>query len=290
MSTNVTDKKILELWRDPNFSGSYRGIKTFKILLKTDLNIDVSENRLFKVIKNDPIFIIHQRPQRKIERRSYDVNNYGELVQADIAYMFNYDDYKYFLLLIDCFSSKIFAVPLKSRDSQTVAKAFEQIFEEFEATIYELQTDRGKEFLGPCKKLFKEKNIFSTVKLGKNKANFAENGILLIKRRLYKLLRGTLNDNWVSELPNVVEGLNNTPLKKLGDLTPNSIHSEIDSANVAKARKTLNISVYSEPNFHIQRENQSNYEKEVKLLQVNYYVYLDFDEKLFDKSFDVSVS
>ena len=42
MSTNVTDKKLLELWRDPNFSGSYRGIKTFKLLLKTDLNIDVS--------------------------------------------------------------------------------------------------------------------------------------------------------------------------------------------------------------------------------------------------------
>ena len=289
MSTNVTDKKLLELWRDPNFSGSYRGIKTFKLLLKTDLNIDVSENRLYKVIKTDPIFITHQRPKRKIIRRSYDVNNYGELVQADIAYMFNYDNYKYFLLLIDCFSSKIFTVPLKSRDSQTVAKAFEEIFNEFKATIYELQTDRGKEFLGPCKKLFKEKHILSTFKLGKNKANFAENGILLVKRRLYKLLRGTLNTNWVSELPRLVQDLNNTPLKKLGGLTPNSIHSEIDSARVSKARKILNISVYSEPNFHIQRQNQASYEKELKLLQVNDFVYLDFDEKLFDKSFDVSV-
>ena len=53
--TTISDKKILELWRDPNFSGSYRGIKTFQTLLKTDLNIDVEENRLYKVIKNDPI-------------------------------------------------------------------------------------------------------------------------------------------------------------------------------------------------------------------------------------------
>ena len=289
MSTNISDKKILELWRDPNFSGSYRGIKTFQLLLKTDLNIDVSENRLYKVIKNDPIFIIHQRPQRKIERRSYDVNNYGELVQADIAYMFNYDNYKYFLLLIDCFSSKIFTVPLKTRDSDTVAKAFREIFEEFQGTIYELQTDRGKEFLGPSKKLFKEKEIYATIKLGKNKANFAEHGILLVKRRLYKLLRGTLNNNWVLELPKIVQDLNNTPLRKLGGLTPNSIHSEIDSVNVSNARKSLNVSVYTEPNFHIQRQNQTNYEKELNFLQVNDYVYLDFDEKLFDKSFDVSV-
>ena len=290
MSTNVSDKRILALWRDPNFSGSYRGIKTFKIFLKTDLNINVSEDRLYKIIKTDPIFIIHQRPQRKIQRRSYDVNNYGELVQADIAYMFPYDNYKYFLLLIDCFSSKIFTVPLKSKDSYTVAKAFENIFKEFKATIYEIQTDRGKEFLGPCKKLFSANNIISRFKLGKNKANYAENGILLVKRRLYKLLRGTLSENWISQLPRIVEDLNNTPITKLGNLTPNSIHSEIDSVLVNQEKQKLNSPTYSEPNFHVQRQNQKNYEKEPNLLQVNDYVYLDFDEKLFDKSFDVSVS
>lgn len=58
----VSDEDLLKLWRDPTFSGSYRGIKTFQILLKTDKNIDVSENRLYKVIKKDPIFLIHQKP------------------------------------------------------------------------------------------------------------------------------------------------------------------------------------------------------------------------------------
>ena len=289
MPKTISDKKILELWRDPNFSGSYRGIKTFQTLLKTDLNIDISENDLYKIIKNDPIFIIHQRPHRKIERRSYDLNNYGELVQADIAYMFNYENYIYFLLLVDCFSSKIFAVPLKARDSVTVARAFSQIFAKFNATIYEIQTDRGKEFLGPCKKLFQEKNILFRTKLGKNKANFAENAILNVKRRLYKLLRGTLSHDWVSELPKTVEALNNTPIRKLGYLTPNSIISEKDSVNVYHAKEKLNITSYSEPNFHLQRQNQENYTSEKHLLQVNDYVYLDFNEKIFDKSFDVSV-
>ena len=60
MVKTVSDKKLLELWRDPSFTGSYRGIKTFQTLLKTDLNIDVSEEHLYKVIKTDPIFLIHQ--------------------------------------------------------------------------------------------------------------------------------------------------------------------------------------------------------------------------------------
>jgi hypothetical protein len=285
----VSDKKLLQLWRSPNFSGSYRGIKTFQILLKTDLNIDVSEDRLYKLLKTDPIFLIHQKPQRKFERRSYDLQNYGELVQADIAYMFEYDSYKYFLLVIDCFSSKLFAVPLKSRDSATVATAFEKVFQEFKSEIYEIQTDRGKEFMGPCKILFKKKHIFYRAKLGKNKANFAENGILMVKKKLYKLLRGVLSQNWVKFLPLVIDSLNNTPMKKLGWLKPSSVTSEKDSVSIRTAKKNHGIETYSEPDYKTQRENQKKYELSNNLKPLD-FVYLDFDQKLFDKSFDVSVS
>ena len=202
--------------------------------------------------------------------------------------MFEYDNYKYFLLVVDCFSSKIFTVPLKQKDSQSVKNAFIKIFEEFNAKIYEIQTDRGKEFLGITKKLFEEKKILYRVKFGKNKANFAENSILLVKRKLYMQLRGTLSQNWIKNLSIVVSSLNNTPLKKLGWLKPNDIHSEVDSVIVSNAKKNQNIKSYVEPNYKIQRENQKNYEK-TPSLQVNDYVYLDFDEKLFDKSFNVSV-
>ena len=285
----VSDEKILELWRSPTFTGSYRGVRTFQMLLKTDLDIDVSLRRLYQILKKDPIFIIHQKPKRNFERRSYDVKNYGELVQADIAYMFEFNSFKYFLLLVDCFSSKIFTVPLKNKDSFTVAKSFEKILKEFNAKVYEIQTDRGKEFLGPCKKLFEKEKIVYRAKFGKNKANFAEHSIFLVKKKLYMLLRGTLSKDWVKSLPSVVESLNNTPTQKLGWLTPNSIHSEVDSVLVQKAKKQQNISTYNEPNYHIQRKNQQNYEH-TKNVQVNDYVYLDFDEKLFDKSFNVSVS
>jgi hypothetical protein len=292
MSEPVSDKKLLELWRSPNFTGSYRGIKTFQILLKTDLNIDVSQDRLYKVLKQDPIFLIHQTPHRKFQRRKYDVQNYGELVQADIAYMFEYDSYKYFLLLIDCFSSKVFTYPLKLRDSKTVAKAFEELLTQFKSQIYEIQTDRGKEFQGACKELFRKKKILYRQKFGKNKANFAENGILNVKRKLYKLLRGNLTNNWVKYLPIVVNSLNETPMKKLGWLKPSSISSEEDSVLVRNARKDNNIKTYIEPDYKAQQKNQKNYEE--SKTSTNFkpldYVYLDFDEKLFDKSFDVSVS
>ena len=182
MNSAITDKKILELWRSPSFSGSYRGIKTFQLLLYTDLHIDVSESYLYRVLKTDPIFLMHTRPKRKIHRRKYDLRFYGELCQADIAQMFEYNDYKYFLLLIDCFSSKIFVKCLKNKDSETVSNAFSEIFDNFGAEIHVLETDQGKEFLGKSKVLFKKKKNFFKQKFGRNKSNYAENGIYIIKK------------------------------------------------------------------------------------------------------------
>ena len=287
MST-ISDQKILELWRDPNFSGSYRGIKTFQILLKTDLNIDVSQKKLYSVLKKDKNYIMHQKPVRNFERRHYDVNFYGELCQMDLAVMFNYSNFVYFLLLIDCFSLKMFAKPLKSKSSPTVSKALEEIFEEFGAPIHVLQSDRGKEFIG-CKELFRKKNIVFRPKFGKNKASISEWAIHVIKKKLYMLLRGILSQDWIKFLPKVVHQFNHTPQTKLGGIAPEKISTLADSAKVFDARKEAGITVFHEPNFKEQIANQKRYEQDASNLQVGDYVYLTLEEKLFDKSFDVKV-
>ena len=89
-----------------------------------------------------------------------DLNNYGELVFGDLALMYPFEEYRYFLLVVDGFSSKVFVRPLKSKQSLVVSKALEDIFEEFNAQIYVFETDRGTEFQGPCKQLFKKNILF----------------------------------------------------------------------------------------------------------------------------------
>lgn len=288
-SSDISDEKIIQLWRDPNFSGSYTGIKTFQILLKTDLNKDVSEDRLYKVLKRDQNYLIHQRKYRKIERRHYDVNFYGQLVQIDLAHMFEdtQTGSKYFVLLIDVFSFKIFATPISEKSSKKVAEVLQKIFFEFGADIYEIQADRGTEFKGKeCKELFKQHKILFRFKTGKNKANFAEEGIFLVKKKLYMLLRGILSQNWASRLQKVVEQLNHTPLKRLGWLSPESITAIKDTVKVNAAKSKNNIDIYKEPTYTEQQNNKITYKGDIR---EGDFVYLDFDEKLFDKSFDVSV-
>ena len=103
------------------------------------------------------------------------------------------------------------------------------------------------------------------------------------------LLRGILNQNWVNFLPQIVKDYNHTPIKKLGNIAPESIKSEIDSVRVQEAQKKAQINVYKEPNYRIQLENQKQHESDPLKLQIDDYVYLSSNEELFSKSYDVKV-
>ena len=167
----ISDEKIKKLWRDPTFSGSYSGIKRFALFLKLQLNISVSEKRLYKVLGQDLIYLIHRKPNRNVARRFYDVNFYCELVQIDLASMYEYNNYRYWLAAVDVFSSKVFTEPMKTKSSEETAIALKRIIGHYNAPITTIESDRGKEFLGEVKKLVKEKNIVYKIKIGKNKGD-----------------------------------------------------------------------------------------------------------------------
>ena len=48
--------------------------------------------------------------------------------------------------------------------------------------------------------------------------------------------------------------------------------------------------MFEEPHYQQQILNQKNYENDSSKLQVNNYVYLSSNEKLFDKSFDTQAN
>lgn len=141
-SEQFSDQKILSLWKNPLIPFSYRGIRSFRVGLKTYFDQDIPSSRLLKILSQDPTFITHQRRNKKILRRTYYLKYYGELCQADLAYMFSYNDYKYIILFIDCYSNKIFTKPLKSKDSAEVKNALEQFFKELKTPIHVFETDR----------------------------------------------------------------------------------------------------------------------------------------------------
>ena len=288
-SKMLSDQEILQLYKDPNFSASFTGVRNFRNFLFTDKGEDISEKRVYSILKRDPNYIIHMRPTRKFPTRSYDVKSFGQLVQADLAEMFEYEGYKYFLVVVDAFSNHIYAVPLKDKTADSVGKALENIFQKFATPITKIETDQGKEFIGN-KALFKKHNIIYKTKHLTNKASYAEGAIRLIKRKLYMMMRSELSKNWLKYLPITVDSLNSRHIKSLGWVQPKEINSFLDDVKIRHAQEQNCIVPFEEPNYKEQNQSQTDYLNDPKsALKIGDYVYLDFKQSAFDRGYDTQV-
>jgi len=141
-SSNISDEEILRLWKSPQFEGSFFGAKKFTLFLKTNLNLDVPESRVLRVISQDPIFITHQRRRQKINHRHFYLTHVGQVVQADLGYIFSRNQFKFILLVVDCYSNRVYTKALRNKKSPTVASALREIFNSFKAPIEKFETDR----------------------------------------------------------------------------------------------------------------------------------------------------
>lgn len=284
----LSDEEILKLYQDPTFPGSFSGVKNLKHFIKTDLGETVTEQRLYNVLKTLPNYIYQLKPIRKFPVRNYVSESFGELMEIDLGFMAPFNKFRYFLCLVDVFSWHIWAVALRKKSGPVVGKALEATFDSIKSPITKIQADSGTEFIGN-KKLFEKRHIIFQTKHLRNKAAMAEHAIYLVKRKLYLLMRSEKTENWVKLLPIAVNLLNQRPLKKIGNLAPGSINSMLDDVKVREAQKDNCIKVYEEPNYKIQNEAQESYEKTAGF-QINDFVYLDYKEKTFAKSFDQKLS
>ena len=98
---------------------------------------------------------------------------------------------------------------------------------------------------------------------------------MILKRRLYKILRDKQYQNWTKFLKVVSDQFNNTPQKKLGFIKPIQIKSICDTELLLNSNK--NFKRNKVISYKTQEENQKSHEENKTLFQVNDFVYLNFN-------------
>lgn len=170
-------------------------------------------------IKRQVVEEIHKNTRINFTRRRVILKSINDLFQADLVEMIPYakenSGYKYILIVINCFSKFVWALPLKNKTSQEVSQAMEKVLKE--QTPINLQTDAGKEFFNKdFEKLMKKYNVNHYQVYSEKKASIVERVNRTLKNIMWKEFSFQGHYKWLNILPHIVKQYNNKKHRTIG--------------------------------------------------------------------------
>ena len=176
---------------------------------------------------------------RKFQRRPVLVRGVQHQYQADLMDfkpLANHNNRRrYVLTVIDCFSRKATAVPLRSKKQTPVRNGLEKAFEEL-GYPKKLQTDQGKEFFNyQVHKFLRENNIAHFFTNQELKSQMVERFNRTLRDKIARYIFA--NDSWsfMKDLPQMIQSYNNKVHSSLKKFTPN----QVNTSNEEEVRKIL---------------------------------------------------
>lgn len=164
---------------------------------------------------------LHKPAKINFKRRRTIIKGLDDLWQMDLAEMGNYarenKNFKYILVVIDCFSKFVWTKPIKTKSGEEVMRAIDDILKDSKRTPKNLQSDQGKEFYNAhFKNLMKMHNVNHYSTFSVKKAAIVERVIRTLKEKLYKYfsLNGTYR--WLDILPQITDNYNKRPHRTTG--------------------------------------------------------------------------
>ena len=221
-----------KVYTDPSHPAAFGGTN----LLYSAVKKKYSKHQVKKFLAKQKTYRKFRTKPSKIERARIFTSSVGQIYQLDIADMHRHTRYnkgsRYILALIDCFSRKLYARPLKQKSADQTAEALKDMFNEIKlegnllAHSY-VGLDLGSEFWN--KKVY---SVFDDLRIHPYalrkplKAAIVENAIRYLKDRIYKYVDSSGDRNWSDKLQSFVDAKNHRPLKSLGGLPPNGVTFE----------------------------------------------------------------
>ncbi|KAG6438937.1 hypothetical protein O3G_MSEX000345 [Manduca sexta] len=202
--------KLNQIYYDVSHPAGYSCIDKLSRAMKGKMKKDDVKNWL----RTQETYTLHKPVHRKFPRNKYILSNLNELWQADLSDMRTYSKenkgYNYILCVIDVFSKYAYARPLKKKNSDTIKKCFETIFEEADTTPTHIQSDKGTEFVSKdVQRYFKTKNInYYTTNNPDIKASIVERFQRTLKMKMWRYFTHKNTHKYIDILQDLIHSYN----------------------------------------------------------------------------------
>lgn len=202
-------------------------------------------------VKRQVVNELHKPSRINFKRRKVIIKALNDLFQADLVEMIPYakenKGFKYILVVINCFSKYVWAIPLKNKTGSEVSTAMDNILKE--QTPQNLQTDAGLEFFNKhFERLMKKYKINHYNVFSEKKASIVERVNRTLKNMMWKEFSFQGSYKWLHLLPEIVKKYNTSIHRTIGmkpvDVTKKhekqlleTVYSRIKIAEPKKSQK-----------------------------------------------------
>ena len=220
------DADLISKYQDPRESGALGGVRPFA--RAHGLKDDKARELLAGVLS----YTLHKPRRKRFATLPTLTFGIDEQWQMDLVDMQKFSRYnkgvKYLLTVIDVFSKRAWAEPIKNKSAKEMVSALERI----EKKLYphrplRIQTDDGKEFFNQSVQAwFKSRGYHHFSTKGDHKAAVLERWHRTLKERMFRAFTALNTLNYLDLLPQLIHTYNRTPHSTLGmapiDVTPDN--------------------------------------------------------------------
>lgn len=217
------EKILAELYYNPSLPSSFSDINRMHFYAKKH---GIRRKETEKFLMQQPTYTMHRSVKHTFKRRkvvSPGINYHlqSDLIVLDKLAPYN-SGYRYIMTIIDVFSRKAIALPLKRKSGECVANALDKILTNM--NVNQLECDDGKEYFN--------KSVTDVLKKHRVKlySTYSDKGASLVERfnrTLMNLIQKHMTANntkrYVDKLEDIVNGYNNK-IHRIIKCTPNSVN------------------------------------------------------------------
>ncbi|KAJ8317946.1 hypothetical protein KUTeg_003037 [Tegillarca granosa] len=210
MLTVDEENYLRRIWTAPKHAGSFTGPEKLYHIVKKERKYKIGVYRIKQFLADQDSHSLQKRVQRKFKRNHIIVQGIDTQCDVDMQSLAKSNDgIQYILVAQDVFSRFVFAVPMKQKTATQTIKALETLFSTGRKPKL-LRTDKGRV------------HIFYTQ--NETKSSFAERSIQNSKNRLYRMFTESQSYEYIKELLDIVQSINDTPSRPLGNVAPSNVH------------------------------------------------------------------
>lgn len=192
--------------------GSFSGSKSFFIALKKKYK-NVNYKDVKEWLRSQPTYTLFKTSKKKFPRGKVIVPGLLHTYQIDLCDMRSLKkenkNYSYILTVIDVFSKKGWAIPIKDKKGTTVLTALKHVLDLYKPE--RIHADQGMEFFNKDIKSYLGKhNIELYFTNSEMKASIVERFNRTIKDKMWRFFEFNKSFNYIDILDDLIESYNNT--------------------------------------------------------------------------------